>query len=96
MFCQNCGKEIQERVKFCPSCGAEVGSVNSEVENSAQKDNSNNSTASGSTRRTQSVGSEFGSIASKVNINIPTSVKNVDSSSIKNLLKNKGLIWIVR
>jgi hypothetical protein len=95
MFCKKCGKEVQEGVRFCPSCGAEVGSVNSEVENSAQKDNSINSTASGSTQQTQSVGSDFGSAASKVNINIPTSVKNVDSNSIKNLLKNKKFIGIV-
>ena len=22
MFCKNCGKEIEDAVKFCPECGA--------------------------------------------------------------------------
>lgn len=25
MFCKNCGKEIAEDAKFCPSCGATIG-----------------------------------------------------------------------
>lgn len=24
MFCKNCGKEIEENVKFCPYCGTQI------------------------------------------------------------------------
>lgn len=27
MFCQNCGKELQNGIKFCPNCGKELDSV---------------------------------------------------------------------
>lgn len=26
MFCQNCGKQIEEGTRFCPSCGSQIGS----------------------------------------------------------------------
>ena len=27
MFCQNCGKEIEDGTSFCPDCGAKIGSA---------------------------------------------------------------------
>lgn len=31
-FCSKCGKEIEEGVKFCPSCGAQTGAANAQVQ----------------------------------------------------------------
>lgn len=44
MFCSNCGTEIKDGVKFCPSCGAPVGKADkikaaaAEAFNSAEKE----------------------------------------------------------
>lgn len=31
MFCRNCGKEIEDGVKFCPDCGANVSTGDTQV-----------------------------------------------------------------
>ena len=33
MFCQNCGKEVSEETKFCPSCGNAINQASSKNEN---------------------------------------------------------------
>lgn len=37
MFCENCGNELMEGVKFCPKCGTPVEPEEGEKENSEQK-----------------------------------------------------------
>jgi uncharacterized membrane protein YvbJ len=27
MFCENCGRKIEEGIKFCPGCGTQVGAA---------------------------------------------------------------------
>ena len=36
-FCGNCGANVQDGVKFCPSCGAESGGAPAQAQQSAQQ-----------------------------------------------------------
>jgi uncharacterized membrane protein YvbJ len=33
MFCQNCGQGVGSEIKFCGSCGFEVGGVKTNIQN---------------------------------------------------------------
>ncbi len=43
MYCSNCGNKIEDRVKFCPLCGASQSQRNTNTFNTT-KTNANNST----------------------------------------------------
>jgi uncharacterized membrane protein YvbJ len=58
MFCQNCGKEIKEEMKFCPSCGRKVVIINSEARNRVQNANETNSGTVGNMQQTNDVNSD--------------------------------------
>lgn len=39
MFCEKCGKQIQENVRFCANCGQMVNGIKSEVQSEPQREN---------------------------------------------------------